>query len=44
MSYDEDELMETFARWNDRAKRQRFLARMGHKLNAKEHRFTQSHR
>jgi hypothetical protein len=40
MSYDEEILMETFDRWNARDRRQRFLARMEHKLNAKERRIS----
>jgi hypothetical protein len=39
MSYDEDTLMETFDKWNVRVRRERFLARMEHKLNAKERRY-----
>lgn len=38
MSYDEDALMEKFYKWDDRVRRQRFLRRMEHKLNAKEQR------
>lgn len=38
MRYDEDAMMETFDKWDDRARRQRFLRRMEHKLNAKEQR------
>lgn len=32
------DLMETYDKWDSRARRQRFLARMEHKLNAKERR------
>lgn len=39
MYYDEEELMETFDKWDNRDKRARFLRRMEHKLNAKESRF-----
>jgi hypothetical protein len=38
MIYDEDALMESFDKWDNRAKRERFLKRMEHKLNAKESR------
>ena len=38
MGYDEETLMESFDKWNDRAKLQRFRKRMEHKLNAKENR------
>ncbi len=34
--YDEDALMESFDRWDNRQRRERFLRRMEHKLNAKE--------
>ena len=37
MYYDEDTLMESFDKWDNRERRQRFLRRMEHKLNAKEH-------
>ncbi len=37
MYYDEDALMESFDKWDSRERRQRFLRRMEHKLNAKEH-------
>ena len=36
--YDEDTLMESFDKWDSRERRQRFLRRMEHKLNAKEQR------
>lgn len=39
MYYDEDALMNDFDKWNDQTKRQRFLNKMKHKLNAKENRF-----
>ena len=38
MVYDEEWLMENFARWDNRDRRQRFLKRMEHKANAKEYR------
>jgi hypothetical protein len=38
MYYDEESLMETFEKWDSRDRRERFLKRMEHKLNAKEHR------
>ena len=41
MSYDEDELMETFDKWDNNQRRRNFIARMEHKLHAKERRFTQ---
>ncbi len=40
MYYDEDVLMDDFDRWNDKDKRDRFIKRMQHKLDAKERRFT----
>jgi hypothetical protein len=40
MYYDEDALMESFDKWDNRERRQRFLRRMEHKLNAKEYRAT----
>lgn len=36
MHYNEDALMDTFDKWNDRDKRDRFRKRMEHKLHAKE--------
>jgi hypothetical protein len=39
MSYDEESLMETFDKWDDRSRRERFVRRMEHKLNAKELRY-----
>jgi hypothetical protein len=39
MSYDEELLMETFDKWDDRDRRARFVRRMEHKLNAKELRY-----
>ena len=39
MYYNEDALMESFDKWDSQQRRQRFLKRMEHKLNAKEHRF-----
>lgn len=44
MSYDEDTLMESFDKWDNRERRQRFLRRMGHKLHAKEYRLASSRR
>ena len=41
MVYDEDMLMESFDKWDNRERRQRFLRRMEHKLNAKEYRVSQ---
>jgi len=41
--YDEDMLMESFDKWDNRERRQRFLRRMEHKLNAKEYRIAESH-
>lgn len=41
MVYDEDMLMESFDKWDNRERRQRFLRRMEHKLNAKEYRYSQ---
>ena len=38
MYYNEEALMESFDKWDNRERRQRFLRRMEHKLNAKEHR------
>ncbi len=38
MYYDEDAFMENFDKWDNRERRERFLRRMEHKLNAKEHR------
>jgi 16S rRNA G527 N7-methylase RsmG len=35
---DKDMLMETFDRWDSHERRERFLRRMEHKLNAKERR------
>lgn len=43
MYYDEDALMESFDKWDDRDRRERFLKRMEHKLNVKE-RQTRHHR
>lgn len=40
MTYDEDNLMETFDKWDDRDRRERFIRRMEHKLNSKETRFS----
>ncbi len=37
MGYDEDELMETFDRWDHQERRQRFLRRMERKFYAKYH-------
>lgn len=39
MPYDEESLMETFAKWDSKSKRERFLRRKQHELNAKERRF-----
>lgn len=38
MRYDEEGLMASFDKWDSQERRQRFLRRMEHKLNAKEHR------
>jgi hypothetical protein len=35
--------MDIYDKWDNRARRQRFIARMEHKLNAKERRFNQRH-
>lgn len=35
-TFDEETLMQTFDRWNDRDRRHRFLRRMEHKLHSKE--------
>jgi hypothetical protein len=40
MYYDEDSLMESFDKWDNRNKRETFIKRMEHKLNAKEHRYS----
>ncbi len=39
MSYDENDLMDTFDKWDDRDRRARFRAKMEHKLRAKEARY-----
>lgn len=39
MKYDEDTLMDTFDKWDNRARRERFVRRMEHKFNAKEARY-----
>ena len=44
MSYNEDQFMETFDKWDDRNRRQRFIQRMEHKLYTKEHRFDRAQR
>ncbi len=44
MYYDEDALMESFDKWDNRERRQRFLRRMEHKLNSKEQRIAYGHR
>ena len=36
--YNEEQLMETFDKWDNRVRRERFLRRMEHKLHSKEHR------
>jgi hypothetical protein len=36
MQYDAHTLMDNFDKWDNRERRQRFLRRMEHKLNAKE--------
>jgi hypothetical protein len=36
MHYNEDALMESFDKWDDRDRRDKFLKRMEHKLHAKE--------
>lgn len=38
MYYDEDALMDSFAEWDSREKRERFIKRMQHKFHAKEQR------
>lgn len=38
MRYNTDDLMDAYDKWNDAERRHRFLRRMQHKLNAKEHR------
>lgn len=43
MYYNEDALMESFDKWDNRERRQRFLRRMEHKLNSKEHRLAYGH-
>jgi hypothetical protein len=43
MSYDEDQLMESFDKWDDRERRERFIKRMEHKLYIKEHQFSRFH-
>jgi hypothetical protein len=40
MSFDEDMLMQSFDKWDDRDRRERFIRRMEHKLNAKENRIS----
>ena len=42
MHYNEESLMESFDKWDDRDRRERFIRRMEHKLNAKEHKFSRS--
>ncbi len=44
MSYDEEMLMESFDKWDDRDRRERFIRRMEHKLHVKENRFSRSNR
>jgi hypothetical protein len=39
MTYDEEALMDSFDKWDNRAKRTRFIRRMEHKLNLKENRY-----
>jgi len=39
MSYDEENLMETFDKWDDRDRLKRFVRRMEHKFNAKDTRY-----
>lgn len=39
MSFDEDQLMDRLDKWDSRVKRERFIRKMEHKLNAKEHRY-----
>ncbi len=41
--YDEEQLMESFDKWDSRERRSRFLRRMEHKLRAKELRFAYKH-
>jgi hypothetical protein len=38
MYYDEDALMDSLDKWDDRTKRDRFRKRMEHKMHAKENR------
>jgi hypothetical protein len=40
VKYDEETFLEDLARKDNRVRRQQFLRRMEHKLNAKEHRFS----
>lgn len=40
MSFDEDDLMKTFDKWDESERRERFIRRMEHKLNAKENRIS----
>ncbi len=42
--FDSDALMETFDKWDSKDKRERFLKRMEHKLNAKERRIAAARR
>ena len=42
MHYNEEALMEAFDKWDSRDRRTRFIRRMEHKLNAKEHYTTKS--
>lgn len=39
MSYEEEYLMATFDKWDDRDRRERFIHRMERKFNIKEQRF-----
>lgn len=40
MTYDEEALMNSFDKWDNRVKRNRFIRRMEHKLNLKEKRYS----
>lgn len=42
MHYNEESLMESFDKWDDRERRERFIKRMEHKLNLKERHYSQS--
>jgi hypothetical protein len=44
MDYNEDAFMENFDKWDDQDRRDRFLKRMEHKLNAKERQYGRNYR